>query len=100
MIPFKIGNWLINEEGISHSKDDDYLISRERIVERGPQDRRNIFDWLVHMPTKSWCTREDIYALNTAFFYAIEAYGISYSSDISFVKTIVMQEKILEQNTE
>lgn len=100
MIPFKLGNWLIDEEGIRHVDYKEYEISRSRILERGPADRRNMLDWLVHLPTKAWCTKEDIFALNSALLYGIEAYGLDIPEDISFMKTMIEQTRILNMNNE
>jgi len=93
MIPYKIGNWLINKEGIiwDGPTNIDYKILKNRILE----SREDMYDWLTHMPEKSWLTREDIYALNTAFIYAIEVFNISLPKELSFVETFVYQEKEL-----
>lgn len=47
---FKIGNWLITDKGISWNKEDEpeYLIAKEDLTKSGPQDRSNMYDWLVH----------------------------------------------------
>ncbi|NML55820.1 hypothetical protein [Chryseobacterium cheonjiense] len=90
---FKIGNWLITDKGISWNKENEleYLIAKEDLAESGPQDRSNIYDWLVHMPTKSWINKEDVYALNTAFIYAMELYGFDFNTN-SFIETIKEQQ--------
>ena len=98
MIPFKIGNWLINEEGITWDGEQQikYEIEKDRLTESGPQDRINVYDWLVHMPTKAWLSREDIYALNTALIYAMEHFKIKFPKDLSFVETFKIQEDQLK----
>ena len=90
---FKIGNWLITDKGISWNKENEpeYLITKEDLTESGPQDRSNMYDWLVHMPTKSWINKEDVYALNTAFIYAMELYGFDFNTN-SFIETIKEQQ--------
>lgn len=97
MTPFKIGNWLITEQGITWDGTPkvDYTISRERILEFGPDDRKNMYDWLVHIPTKTWATEADIYTLNTAFIYAIAHYGLDFTT-CSFVETLIEQQKELK----
>ena len=96
MVPFKIGNWLITEDGISWDgmPKVKYQISRDRILESGPPGRDKMYDWLVHLPTKSWTTEKDIYALNTAFIYAIEYYGLDFNT-CSFVETLIEQKREL-----
>jgi hypothetical protein len=49
------------------------------------------------MVEKSWLTREDVYALNTAIIYALEYFKVGFKKDISFVKTFEMQEKELKE---
>ena len=97
MTPFKIGNWLITEECISWegTPQVDYKIPRERILEPGPGTRRNMYDWLVHIPTKTWTTEADIYSLNTAFVYALALYGLDLTT-LSFVETLIEQQKELK----
>jgi len=96
MIPFKIGNWLIDEDCIRWNGESkiNYKIKKDRLLESGP--RESIYDWLFHMPEKAWLSREDIYALNTAFIYALEYFEIQIPDEKSFVETFIEQEKRLE----
>lgn len=93
MTPYKIGNWLINEDGITWDgiPKIDYEIPKERILQFGTQERKNMYDWLVHIPTKAWTTETDIYALNTAFVYALAQYGLNFSA-LSFIETLIEQQ--------
>lgn len=93
MIPIKIGNWLIDQDGIKWDgvPKHTYEISKDRITE----ERDDMFDWLIHMPQKTWLTREDIYALNTAFIYAIEKFDITVPPNMSFVETLIVQDNQL-----
>lgn len=96
MIPFKIGNWLITDESIDWKgqPDNDYYIQIDRLLELDFGDDK-IFHWLTHMAEKTWLTREDIYALNTAFIYAIEYFKIKYDTG-SFIETLKYQQLILK----
>jgi len=98
MIPFKIGNWLIDKDTIKWVGDPNiiYKIPIDRLTEPGPQDRKTMYDWLVHMPTKSWLKKEDIYALNTAFVYAMEYFNIDFPKNLSFVDIFIEQERELK----
>lgn len=95
MIPFQIGNWKITNDSIYHVNHANYVIPRDRLLEAGPGDRVTMFDWLVHMPTKTWCSTEDIYSLNTAFIYAVEAWELTIPNDMSFRNTFIEQENEL-----
>jgi hypothetical protein len=96
MIPFKIGNWEINQDGIEWKGKSSraLIIEKNRITETGFGDRKNTYDWLVHLTEKSWLTRGDIYALNSAFIYAISIFELDLNSN-SFTKTFIEQEKQL-----
>lgn len=92
MKPFQIGNWLIDQDGINWIGTPKYLISKETLTD----SRGKSYDWLIHMPEKTWLTREDIYALNTAYVYAMEAFEIPYPAELSFIETFKDQEEILK----
>lgn len=90
---FIIGNWNISEDGISWNKsDNEYFIPKEDLIESGSSERKNMYDWLVHLPTKDWLSAEDIYALNTAFIYAMELYNFDFKEN-SFVESFMEQQK-------
>ncbi len=99
MIPFKIGNWLIDDDGIKWDGKPKvkYEIHKSRLAEPGPPGRDQMYDWLVHMPEKTWLSREDVYALNTALIYAMDYFNVSFPKNMSFVETIIEQEKVLER---
>lgn len=102
MIPFKIGNWLINNDGIQWDGQPamDYKISKNTLNDIGGGDRANKYDWLVHLPEKTWLTEMDIYALNTALVYALEYFEVGFSPKISFVKTFIEQQRIIADKEE
>src|SRR5581483_6285047 len=98
MIPYKIGNWLINADGIRWDgiPKVDYLITQQRLLELGPPpERANMYDWLVHLPEKTWLTEADVYTLNTAFIYALAHFGLNFNTG-SFVETLIEQQRQLE----
>lgn len=98
MLPFKIGNWLINDEGIIwNGPSGKYTITKERLTESGPEGRERMYDWLVHLPEKVWLTREDVYALNTALIFAMEAYNIPFPENLSFIETFIEQEDVMRR---
>lgn len=98
MIPFKIGNWIINENGIEWAgTGTGYKISKETLQDAGHSNRANEYDWLVHLPEKTWLTETDVYALNTAVIYALEYFKLGFSPDLSFVKTFIEQQEIISE---
>jgi hypothetical protein len=102
MIHLKIGNWLITEEGIEWNGTPkvEYLISKERMAEHGHSDRKNMYDFLVHLPEKAWIKKADVYTLNTALIYALEYFKIGFNTNLSFVETLNEQQKILQRKQE
>jgi len=96
----KIGNWTITEGGIKWSSKEEikYFIDKERITERVQGTKADMYDWLIHMVEKPWLTREDIYALNTAFVFALEYFDIGFLEDISFVETFEIQNEDLNKD--
>lgn len=99
----KIGNWLITEEGIKWDgtpKRNYPLIPKDRLIEVGTDERKTMYDWLVHMQGKDWITKEDLYALNTAFVFALEYFKIGFPSNISFVDTFKEQQKVIKEEKE
>jgi len=97
----KIGNWEINDKGIQCIKHglSHILIDKNDLTESGFAERKNSYDWLLHLPSKADLTREDIYALNTAFIYAIEYFNLDFNSN-SFIETLTIQEKELNNDIE
>lgn len=98
MLPFKIGNWLITDTGIKWDGEPnvDYLIPTDRLLELGNGGRDTMYSWLVHMPEKTWTTKDDIYALNTAFIYALSYFNLPFNTG-SFVATLREQQRQIEE---
>ncbi len=98
MTPIKIGNWDVTTNGIEWKGPygRELLIDKDRLDEGGIGDRENTYDWLIHLVEKTWLTRGDIYALNSAFIYALQEFDIDLNSQ-SFSKTIQLQDKELAE---
>lgn len=87
MEEIKIGNWIIKADGIHwNSPINEYLIPKDELIVSGTGNREKMYDWLVHLPSKTWLSIEDVYALNTAFIAAMEYYNQDFESN-SFIKT-------------
>jgi hypothetical protein len=96
MIPIQIKNWLLDENGISWVGTPPIrtIISRDEIVASGVGNRMNTFDLILHMSERDGVTEDDIYALNTALFYAIEVFNLVVPNEMSFVSTVNEQRNI------
>ncbi len=92
----KIGNWLLDESGISWSGKNKkrYVISLDEIA--ATSNRGDVYDWLIHIPSKTWIKEVDIYALNTIFIYVLSRYEMDFNIQ-SFTKTLEEQQRILKE---
>lgn len=81
----KIGNWSISKEGIEWDNETEkhsYFIDSDRLLELTERSGVNMYDWLVHMPTKTWVSRKDTLDLNEAFKYLAEQLEIEIDEKI------------------
>lgn len=87
-LPFKIGNWLIKEDGIYWDGNPDfkgdYDIPKTSILD----ERNGKFDWLLQMAGKGTLSDVDIHALNAAFAFALSWYNLEIPEKLSFIATI------------
>ena len=70
-------NYKNGKDTIHNEKD--YYIEKESLMHLGTGDRRNMYDFLVHLTEKTWLTDEDLYSLNTAFVYAMEYFNYPFN---------------------
>ncbi|MBX2959168.1 MAG: hypothetical protein KF732_04355 [Flavobacteriales bacterium] len=92
----KIGNWLITEKGIKWEGRGNIFIEKGRLLDLGSEDRRFMYDWLLHLAEKNILKEEDIYSLNTAFMYATDYFHFSVSP-FCFSRAITEQQKIISK---
>lgn len=80
----KIGNWLINEDGIDWAGKEniDYNIDRKSLLKIGFADRKGMYDWLIQLSEKTWVSVEDIITLNAAFVIAAKEYNLVLDIDV------------------
>lgn len=99
----QIGNWLVNSDGIEWTgiPYNGYYIDKNRLLQQG-LECENAYDWLLHLAHKNWLTEQDIYALNTAFAFALDKFIPYYRrKKLSFANTLNEQQKIIQcKNTE
>jgi hypothetical protein len=70
----KFGNWSINVYKIEYQGDSeiDFSISIPSIVQTGTSRNCILYQWLIEIASDTRFSIEDIYSLNTAFFYALD----------------------------
>jgi hypothetical protein len=96
MKTMKFGNWSVDDKGIHWMVDDEegYFISLNQLLKERKDGNIGLYDWLIHVAEKS---RErfkpaDIFAFNTAFFYALDASGIGFTNNLSIAETLILQQ--------
>ncbi len=91
-----VGNWIITDEEIDCSKvlhDPNYVIPVDRLLEVGPGERNQVYDWLVHFAEKA-ISKGDIYTFNTAFLLAATLWELPL--DVQKLKnSMLMQNEVL-----
>lgn len=67
----KFGHWNVTEKGIEWDSEarGNYFIDSMRLLELTDRKGVTMYDWLVHVPPKTWVTKEDAMDLNSAFKY-------------------------------
>jgi hypothetical protein len=90
----KFGHWIVNEAGIEwdNEKPGSYSFGGGRLLELGPGSEGKYYEWLLHIPQKTWVTKSDVYSLNEAFLYAAELYDFPIDKEI-YDATIKLQAK-------
>jgi hypothetical protein len=94
--PRHFGKWVVEELGIAWTGGPEYMIHASRLLETQEGPNGPVYDWLVHMPGKTWLSHEDILDLNEAFQFGLRRFGLSNKTSISMDETLRMQRQILE----
>lgn len=70
------GHWIVDQTGITwdDAKRGKYFIPIDRLMELRHSEPP-LYDWVVHIPPKTWLNRQDVYDLNNAFLHAATENG-------------------------
>lgn len=99
MLPFKIGNWLIENKGITWDAEPiAFFIDRNALTDSKGGDRVNCYNFMLHITEITWLKPTDVYLFNTAFIYALEAYKMNFAEQ-SFVETLTQQQALISKMT-
>lgn len=97
MKKIKFANWTVTPEAITWQQEEDgwyYEISIDNLTKR--VQNKDFFDWLIHVPIKTWMTREDTYALNSAFLYVLAEHNIQLTNNMFLTNVLQQQVEILK----
>lgn len=75
-------NWIVTDEGIDWTGSrGSYFIEKARLLELTERGGIKMYDWLVHIPQKTWVDVPNVYALNDAFLFAVKHFGLTLNQD-------------------
>lgn len=91
----QFGHWVVTEDGVEwdETKPGTYFIDKSRLLELGPGGQKT-YEWLLHIPEKTWLNREDVLDLNKAFKFAAINYNVEIDEKI-YDETMDAQKEIL-----
>ena len=96
----KFGNWGISDQGIEWLKKPAYLIPVHNLADEDTGRNKGMYQILLHMTEKNWLSKNDLYNLNTAFVFALEHFGLGFSSHLSLAKTFLKQESLMDKRND
>ena len=91
----RFGNWSINAYKIEWKGDPsiEFSVAIPSIVNTGTHKNCILYQWLIEIAADHRFTCEDIYSLNTAFFYALD----NFRSEINIPGHALIAETLMEQ---
>jgi hypothetical protein len=96
----RFGNWSVSPYGIEWmgQKDINYAFALHNLVHTGLHKKSILYQWLVDMAADLRLSSEDIYSLNTAFFYCLDLYRseLEIPNYVLLAETLKAQQEMLE----
>lgn len=91
----KFGNWSVSPYGIEWQgrPDIQLCISLGSLVQTGLNKKSILYHWLIESAEDDRFTPEDIYSLNTAFFYAIDL----FRAELDVPNYVLVAETLMAQ---
>jgi hypothetical protein len=95
----KFGNWSVSPYGIDwHGRPDIQLsIALGSLTQTGLNKQSILYHWLIACAEDERFTAEDIYSLNTAFFYALDLFRaeLEVPSYVLIAETLMAQQNLI-----
>ena len=96
----RFGNWSIDVFKIEWIGDPliEFSITIPNIINTGNRKHGILYQWLIDIAADTRFTREDIYSLNTAFFYALDIFKheVNIPAYALIAETLKEQQDILD----
>ena len=100
----RFGNWSVSPFGIEWKgkKDIEYSLTLTSMVQTGVRNQSILYQWLIDIAKDIRLSTEDIYCLNTAFFYSLDMFRheLDIPSYVLVAETLKGQHEILEARKE
>jgi len=97
----RFGNWSVNAFKIEWKgePENDFTISIPGIVATGEHENCILYQWLIDIAADTRYSLEDIYSLNTAFFYAMDIFEceLKIPSHALIAETLKEQQRVLDE---
>ena len=98
----RFSNWSVGPYGIEWKGRSDvkYSIPLQSLVHTGVNKRAILYQWLIEIARDKRLTGEDIYSLNTAFFYALDMFKteLDIPNYVLVAETLKAQQELIEVN--
>ena len=100
----RFGNWSVNPFGIEWKGKPEiqYLLTLTSMVQTGVHNQSILYQWLIDIARDTSLSTQDIYCLNTAFFYSLDMFSneLDIPSYVLVAETLKGQNEILEARKE
>jgi len=95
----RFGNWSVSAFGIEWKGSPDvcYSFSLHNLVSTGIRKKSILYQWLVEIAGDARLSTEDIYSLNTAFFYSLDMFRteLDIPNYVLVAETLKAQQEML-----
>jgi hypothetical protein len=96
----KFGNWSVDAFKIEWKgePENEFSIPIPQIIATGVHENCILYQWLIDMATDARYSAEDIYSLNTAFFFALDIFRneINIPGHALIAETLKEQQRVLD----
>ena len=100
----KFGNWSVSPYGIEWQGRSEISLSipLAQLVQTGLNKKSILYHWLIEVAEDDRFNPEDVYSLNTAFFYAIDLFRaeLEIPGYVLIAETLMAQQTAINLRTE
>ncbi|HWB62553.1 MAG TPA: hypothetical protein VG603_03510 [Chitinophagales bacterium] len=97
----KFGNWGLSAFGIEWKGREDvvYHLPLQTLVHTGFDKKSILYEWLIEIARDERLTSEDIYSLNTAFFYSLDLFRteLDIPNYVLVAETLKAQQDLIDE---